>query len=247
LQLSQAQSLFRELRELDDTRLTLAGVGDPLLHDCLLEIIASARQIGQVAVHVETDFLIDDARRIESLATADIDVISVILPALTPAMYHTMMGIDGYARVLENIRLFATARAARAANVPILVPTFIKCRQNLGEMEAWYDQWLAAVGAAVIRGPSDFAGLADDVSVADMSPPRRGPCARLASRLAIQSDGKIVSCEQDILAKQCVGVIGNDPLKEIWQQKMAPLRQSHRDGKWMDYPICANCKEWHRP
>jgi spiro-SPASM protein len=247
LQLSQAQSLFRELAELDDTRLTLAGVGDPLLHDELLEIIHSARKIGKVAVHVETDLMIDNPQKVESLATAGIDVVSVILPAFTPAMYQTMMGIDGYARVLENIRLFAAARAARGANVPILVPTFVKCRQNLAEMEAWYDQWLAAVGAAVIRGPSDFAGQADDTAVADMSPPRRGPCTRLASRLTILSDGTIVSCEQDIHARQSLGAIGIESIKEVWQQRMATLRQSHRDGRWADHPICANCKEWHRP
>jgi radical SAM protein with 4Fe4S-binding SPASM domain len=247
LSVSQAQSLFRELAELDETRLTLAGVGDPLLHEQLFEIIESARSIGKVAVHVESDFLIEKPQDIENLAASGVDVVSVIFPALTPAMYQTMMGIDGFARVLENIRLFATARAARGANVPILVPTFVKCRQNLGEMEAWYDQWLAAVGAAVIRGPSDFAGLADNTAVADMSPPRRTACARLASRVTVLSDGRIVSCEQDILGRQSFGALGVDSLKETWQHRMSKLRQAHRDGKWAENPICANCKEWHRP
>jgi radical SAM protein with 4Fe4S-binding SPASM domain len=247
LALSQAQSLFRELAELDDTRLTLAGVGDPLLHEQIFEIIESARSIGKVAVHVESDFLIENPQAIENLATSGVDVVSVILPALTPTTYETMMGIDDYARVLENVRLFATARAARGANVPILVPTFVKCRQNLGEMEAWYDQWLTAVGAAVIRGPSDFGGLADDTAVADMSPPRRTACSRLASRVTVLSDGRIVSCEQDILGRQSFGTLGVDSLKETWQHRMSKLRQTHRDGQWAANPVCANCKEWHRP
>jgi spiro-SPASM protein len=247
LSLSQAQSLFRELAELDDTRLTLAGVGDPLLHEQIFEIIESARSIGKVAVHVESDFLIETPQAIENLAASGVDLVSVILPALSPTMYQTMMGIDGYLRVLENIRLFATARAARGASVPILVPTFVKCRQNLGEMEAWYDQWLSAVGAAVIRGPSDYCGLADDTAVADMSPPRRTACSRLASRVTVLSDGQIVSCEQDILGRQSFGTLGVDQLKEIWQHRMSKLRQTHRDGQWSANQTCTNCKEWHRP
>ena len=32
-----------------------------------------------------------------------------------------------------------------SAGAPIVVPVFHKCHQNLGEMEAWYDEWLKAL------------------------------------------------------------------------------------------------------
>ena len=53
---------------------------------------------------------------------------------------------------------------------------------NLAEMEIWYDQWLKALGSAVIIGPSDFAGQITSVGLADMQPPKRSACRRLESR-----------------------------------------------------------------
>src|SRR5579884_2096164 len=130
---------------------------------------------------------------------------------------------------MENIRQFLAERQARGSMVPLLVPVFTKCQQNLAEMEPWYDQWLRALGCAVIRGPSDFAGQVPDVAVADMSPPGRKPCARLASRVTILSDGSIVSCEEDVLGQQVLGRVGTDSLAHVWQQRFEQLRQQHRE------------------
>jgi radical SAM protein with 4Fe4S-binding SPASM domain len=130
--------------------------------------------------------------------------------------------------------------------VPLLAPTFTKCRENLAEMEAWYDQWLRAVGCAVVRGPSDCGGQIPDVSVADMSPPRRRPCARLASRLMVLCDGRIVSCEEDVLGKQVLGEIGRDSVAEVWQARFGALRADHHNAAWEKHSVCGNCREWHR-
>ena len=46
--------------------------------------------------------------------------------------------------VLDNIRALSWPAQQRGSGVPIIVPIFTKCRQNLAEMEAWYDQWLRA-------------------------------------------------------------------------------------------------------
>ena len=243
--LSAAPSLFEQLARLDDTRLTIAGVGDPLLHEGLFDLIDLAKVEGICSIHIETDLLETSADKIKRLAASQVDVISVHLPALTALTYAQLMGVDAYARVLENIGIFVAARQGR--RVPILVPTFTKCRQNLAEMETWYDQWLRAVGCAVIRGPSEFAGLMPDVSAADMTPAKRRPCARLQSRLTILSDGSIVSCEEDVLARQILGQLGTDAISDIWQKRVSALRSDHREGRWEKHPTCATCKEWHRP
>jgi radical SAM protein with 4Fe4S-binding SPASM domain len=157
------------------------------------------------------------------------------------------MGVDAYARVIENIRQFVAERQARQATVPLLVPVFTKCRQNFAEMESWYDQWIRAVGSAVIRGPTDYAGQIPDASVADMAPPGRKPCARLASRITILSDGSIVSCEEDVLGKQVLGRIGDDSLADVWSKRMGAFRADHREARWEKHPMCTTCREWHRP
>jgi len=149
--------------------------------------------------------------------------------------------------VIENIRRFVAERQARGSGVPILVPVFTKCRENLGEMEAWYDQWLRSLGSAVVRGPSDFAGQISDAGPADMAPTARKPCARLASRLTILSDGAVVACEQDVLGAAPLGHLQSGSLRDVWQQNFDRLRADHRAGCFDKHPLCARCREWHRP
>ncbi|MDB5299829.1 MAG: hypothetical protein JWO87_1492 [Phycisphaerales bacterium] len=245
LSFDRARALFAELAALDDTRLTIAGVGDPLLEDGLFDIIEAARSEGLLSIHIETDFLGVSESTIARLAASPVDVVSVHLPAMSERTYELMMGTIGYAQVIEGIRTFLAARGTKG--VPLLAPTFTKCRENLAEMEAWYDQWLRAVGCAVVRGPSDCGGQIPDVSVADMSPPRRRPCVRLASRLMVLCDGRIVSCEEDVLGKQALGEIGRDAITEVWQKRFGVLRADHHNAAWERHSVCGNCREWHRP
>jgi radical SAM protein with 4Fe4S-binding SPASM domain len=247
LPLEAARRIIDELSALDDVRLTLGGTGDPLLHPHVLQIIAEASAAG-CAIHVETDLLeVADGMDVERLAESGLDVLSIHVPALTGATYQHVMGIDGWRRVIDNIqRLLARLQASGMAT-PLLVPTFTKCRQNLAEMEPWYDQWLRSVGTAVIVGPSDWGGLIPDVAVADMSPPRRIACRRLSRRLSIHSDGTVVSCEEDVLARQRLGTVGERPLTDVWRQSMSCLRRDHAAGRWDEHAVCARCRQWHRP
>ncbi len=245
MSLDVAKRIFAEIG--DEVRVTLAGVGDPMMHDGLFEIIDAAKRSGVAALHVQTDLLPDDEEFVTRLAESEIDVVSVNLPAMTPRTYATVMGVDQFGRVIENIRRFITRRHERSRGVPILIPQFAKCQANLAEMETWYDQWLKALGAAVILGPSDCAGLVPDCAVADMAPPLRRACNRLWSRMTILSDGRVVSCEQDVTAKQVVGDVKSQSVRLIWRDGLRDMRSAHKSGCWNSKPTCAGCREWHRP
>jgi len=241
------QSLLVDLAasKADDLRLTLAGVGDPMLYPDLFDLLDAAAGHG-IAVHIETDLLCDTGP-IDRLAGGCVDVLSIHVPALTSSTYQQIMGVDGLARVLENINHLAKTRRAQNNGTPIIVPIFVKCRENLSEMEQWYDRWLRAVSNAVIRGPSDFAGQIPNHEVADMSPPRRVTCARLASRLTILCDGTIVGCEQDITARQPLGRIGIDKVADVFSRALGPMRAAHAAGNFNCHPLCGQCRDWHRP
>ncbi len=242
-----AGELFGQLSRLDDVRLTLAGAGDPLNSPVLFEVLAAARSAGIGAIHIETDLLTADAALIARLAESEIDVVSVHLPAITTPTYREVMGVDGCGRVVENIRLLETAIARLGAGTPLIAPIFMKTKLNMAEMDPWYDYWVRRCGHAVIASPSDFAGQIPDVAVADMSPPKRRACGRLGSRMTVLSDGQIVSCEQDVLGKQVMGKIGESSIEDVWRNRFAAIRRCHAQEKWNEHPLCAACREWHRP
>jgi spiro-SPASM protein len=239
-----AARIFADLAGVDDVRVTIAGIGDPLLHPKFFEIIEAASAAGIGAVHVETDSISATTEQLKKLAAAPIDILTVHIPAVTQRMYRQMMDCDQLPKLIENLRMLLNFRGERPR--PIVVPTFVKCRENLGEMEAWYDHWIRSLGCAVINGPSTCGGQIPDVSAADMRPPMRVGCRRLASRMMILSSGQVVACENDVQGKYALGQIGVETISESWKKGFGSLRKEHSLGRH-SLPVCQSCTDWHRP
>jgi hypothetical protein len=214
LSLEVVERLLEEVGRLDDIRLTLGGVGDPGLARCFEAVVECARAAGVRAIHVETDLLGVNELRVRRLAGLGIDVISVHVPAVSSGMYRAIMGVDGLEEVIGNVRMLLEERQRRRRGVPLVVPVFTKCRENLGEMEAWYDQWLRAVGSAVIVGPSDYGGQIPDLGVDGMS-----SGGRVWERMVVLCDGGVVACEEDVLGRAALGRIGEEPVGELWGKR----------------------------
>jgi Radical SAM superfamily/Iron-sulfur cluster-binding domain len=247
LTVQMATALFEELAAADDVRVVLGGVGDPLLHPEVFTIINAAQRAGIGAIAIETDLFGIEAGVIEQLADSAVDIVSVNFPAVRPETYQAIMGVDGFKTVMENLSKLISRRQSNRRGTPLVVPTFQKMAGNLGEMEAWYDHWMRVLGCAVIDGPKDFGGQIPDVSVAQMEPPRRRTCSRIARRLTVLCDGRIVSCEQDIQGRQNLGRVGENSIKSVWAGAASALRRDHAAGEWKRHSVCAACKEWHRP
>jgi MoaA/NifB/PqqE/SkfB family radical SAM enzyme len=82
--LELAARIIGQMSEVDDSRLTLGGIGDPLLHGELFDVIDLASAAGVHAIHVETD-LLSPTDVIDRLGRSEVEVVSVNLPAMTPA------------------------------------------------------------------------------------------------------------------------------------------------------------------
>ena len=253
LQLTEVASLFAEIAQIDDIHLILAGVGDPLLHPQFISIIQQARQAGINSIHIRTDLLELPQELLEFLTTPTgpdrlppVDIVSVHIPAVSAVVYKQLMQVDGLSRVLDNVRRMVEMKWSRQSPGPIIVPVFTKCKDNLGEMDVWYDRWLAAMGSAVIAGASDFAGQIADHSPVDMTPPNRRGCNRLDSRMHILSDGTIVACEQDFTGLSPIAKIRSLPVLQAWADGIGALRSRHQAGDISAHPLCGKCKDWHR-
>ncbi len=235
------------LDAIDDLRVTLAGVGDPILHPEFERVIKAIHHAtrGTASVAVETDLLSmePDAAKTEALgrrlSQCGVDVIAIHIPAVGRATYAEVMGADRMNEMLGGVRAMLAGRGG--SQLPLVVPMFVKCRVNQHEMEAWYDQWLTAVGSAAIVGPSDFGGLIEDVGVVDMSPSVRRACVRLRERMTLLSDGRWAICERDAAG---VTRLAEGTLAEVWGKTRGTL-EAQRAGLFSG--VCGDCREWFRP
>lgn len=178
LDLGLVRRLMVEYGSVGPWRMVLRGAGDPLLFAGWRGVIDLARESGASHVSLETDLLVSPA---ELSALAGVDLLSVHIPAATAATYATVMGVDGFHRVMDNLaRLIAHGQRAEA---PRIVPMLVKCRGNVAEVEPWRRAWLDRLGTAVVVGEDAFARAAGDLP----SPPVRATCC--GPELRVLADG----------------------------------------------------------
>ncbi len=223
LPVALAISLFEQLAGAGDAVVTLAGAGDPLLHDRFDEIVESALSAGILGVHVRTELLCDRPV-LERLVACRPDVVSVDLHADSPETYRRLMGTDEFGRVVANITELASLREPLTAHagpaalaVPWIVPRMRRCPETLGEIERFFDRWQGRLGAAVIEGaPPD--------APADLLP-APAPSRVLAD---IARRTMTILCDGSIPAPGggCASTIAEAPLPALW----SALRKSSQAG-----------------
>ncbi|MHB1155726.1 MAG: radical SAM/SPASM domain-containing protein [Phycisphaerales bacterium] len=245
--MERAQRLFEELTKIDDVAVMFGGAGDPLCHPRWAEILRRARDAGIKAVAVDTDLNVEEGVVDEWLA-ADLlpGVVKVRINADSKEMYERMMGVDAFARVGANVQRLLRYRLEHAPGSerrPWVVPTMVKTKENVTELESFVDRWSYFAGAVLVEGPPPPEALAEgvgDLAVIDMAPPRRFACRQLTGRLTVLSDGRIARCDQDV--RGACAMSGS--VTEGWK-RIGVLRAAQREGRYTE--ICGTCRQWHRP
>lgn len=245
MDLSVLERLVGDLGDRDDVNVVLGGFGEPLLHPQFARAVQVVRESGVLGIAVRTNALALDDAACQAIVDARVDVVSPMLDAADAAAYRRLHGFDGYETAMSGIERLAGARGA--GGVPILIPELVKVRDNLDQMEAFFDGWLRRTGWACIAGFNHGAGQRESLAVRSMAPPTRTPCRRLWTRTLVLADGAVMACDQDFRGRHPLGHIRDVTLPQIWTcDAAAALRESHLNATY-SHPLCPTCDDWHRP
>ncbi|MGQ9648680.1 MAG: radical SAM/SPASM domain-containing protein [Phycisphaerae bacterium] len=240
--------LIDELATRDDARIVLGGFGDPLLHPEWPAMAAYARQAGILGIAVRTTGIKLDSSAIDALMTSRVDVINVLIDAISPATYRDVHRADCYQEVVANIEALCIANHQRRQPQPLIVCEMAKTRTTIGEMEKFFDHWIAKTGSVYVAGPSHYARQWPELAVMSMAPPARVPCHRIFHRALVLADGRVTVCDQDYKGNHTIGSLTNSTLSSSWTgPTMNAVRRSHLDHRFDGIPLCPLCEEWNRP
>jgi spiro-SPASM protein len=247
-----AESIVKQLAEVDDLALTLGGLGDALLHPQWERIVQATGDAGVFGLGIETD-LRCDRETIERLLDLPLDLIIVRLNADTAATYEAAMGDDQFKTVIGNLEHLRARRQQRAEagegfpGRPWLVPTLVKTEQTVADLEGFFTRWTRAFACQPVLTPATTGcGKMPAMSPVPMTPPHRRPCRQLGQRMTILADGRVALCDQDWLGEAALGDARRDRLFDAWQQAR-PVYQAHQEARYDELPLCSACGEWHRP
>jgi spiro-SPASM protein len=257
IELSVVEEIVRMVSRCDDGLIMLGGFGDPLRHpqfDRVLETIRSGcdgRRVYGLALRTT---LVDlDDRMAAAMIENGVDVACISLDAWSAELYGRLQSPDdASAADLEHAieRMDRLAALARERNEvrPIVLPEMTKARQNVQELDDFYDGWIRKLGAACVVGFSHYAGQVEDRSVTSMAPTGRFGCRRIRSRCVVLADGRVTVCDQDLNGQHAVGRIGEQSFEALWRAaEFERVREAHDRGRFDPTPLCAACEEWHRP
>lgn len=230
---------------MDDTKISLCGAGEPLLHPDLMEMMVYAKQKGIYGTHLETNAILLDEELCGRLLDAGLDVISVPIDASGEKTYKETHGVDAYNTVVKNVKNLLEMRARKNQFHPFVVVEFTKVKENISEMESFVNYWFDKADWVVLRGFNDRAGQIEDKSLMHLTLGERELCEKLKNRMTILADGRAVMCGQDFCGKYAVGDIKKQTVRDIWDCLFyKELRQAHLTGNYDANPLCTQCKEW---
>lgn len=103
-QVRRILDLFPQVR-----RVVLHGIGEPLLNTDLPQIIAAVKARGAYALFNSNGLLLRGSIA-ERLASSALDELRISIDAATPETYRHVRGVNGFERILNNLRSFAGLR-----------------------------------------------------------------------------------------------------------------------------------------
>lgn len=228
----------------DDVRVVLGGFGEPLAHPGFGEVVRRLRAAGVAGIAVRTSGLIRCEEIDAALFDTPVDVLEVTIDAVTGERYQRVHGVDGFDTAMSNCGEWLRRRHDERRVRPNIVPSMVKAKETLSEMEAFYDGWVERHGVALLTGYSHRAGQLPDRSVINMAPPQRTTCRRTLSRMLVLADGCVTTCDQDFAGKQVIGDLREGSLQSIWQSEALTRIRENDLSKTV---LCRGCAEWHRP
>ncbi len=252
------RNIAEELSAFDDSLMVLGGFGDPLLHPHFPAILAAIRTgqrsgspIFGIAVRTHAAVMTDE--HIDAMIDNQVDILNIVLDAWSPDLYGQLMSPNSPSsasleHVRRNMDRVTEKCQQRGSAIPLVVPEITKAKENVQELDVFFDGWYGKLGTVAISGASHYAHQFADHSVMNMAPSPRTACSRVRNRCVVLANGDVVLCDQDFRGRSAIGSLTDNSLAQIWRSKnYQQVRDAHSRDDYSDHDMCATCSEWHRP
>ena len=230
-----------------DGTASLAGLGEPLLHPDIVEILERFLALPQIArVYLETRGERFDAAFTERIVDLPgIEKLHVIFRLLTqkPRRYQKLHGADDFERVMGNIARVEAQDASRrpfSAHVEML-----KIKEVEDEITEFFDRFEKSPVQPILQKFNSYALTLPERRVSDLTPLCREYCRHLARDLYLTAEGLIPLCKQDPFALRSAFDFRELSLAEVLIRTLGAHKASVR-GEHRQIPMpCLDCDEWY--
>lgn len=225
--------------------------GEPLLHPRLFEQIEMAKSRGVPNLGISTNGTLLDDRRAAAVLESPLDTLKIAIDGTTKEVYERirLSSQHEFEEVVENARSFLARRRSLSRSKPHTILSIIVMDETRAQLDQFRTFWLGAGADEVLFKPfttwgNQFEGLTPLVERGGVdAQPRQQPCYFLWESLVVSWNGLVVPCCYDYDAKEVLGDVTHQTLREIWNGEAYQRLRSNELAGCNDSSLCAGCDQ----
>ncbi|MGE3175495.1 MAG: radical SAM/SPASM domain-containing protein [Planctomycetota bacterium] len=215
------------------------GMGEPLLHDDLWDLVATAKRHPHLQVGFYSNGMQWTDADVDAAVRTGLDWVCISVDGLRREVfehYRTGASMD---RVLATVDALGAARRRPGAALTLKVNMvrYPELADHEDEFVAWFRDRVDEVLVSRYRSVGDRRFSPIELP--------RVPCYQPQTILAMAADGRVSICCEDIQSQNVVGTFPEQSLTEIWRgPAMQDIRRRHAERRWDELPLCRDCDGW---
>ncbi len=227
--------------EAPDTRLWLCYFGEPLTGRDLFWRIAYAKKRGihKTIINSNGNLIIPD--NADKLIDAGLDEIYIGIDAATQETYSKIRVRGNHEKLVKNI-LYLVKKTNGRMKVTVQYGVY---DENEHELEMFKEFWKDKGVEIFIRPKLTWINTLSEKPIGEEHNGERYPCPWIFDSFPIFFDGSVPYCICDWYNRATVGNINNSNIKDLWQNAMHEIRETHLMAQWNKLPeFCQDCPDW---
>ncbi|MBW2981174.1 radical SAM protein [Candidatus Woesearchaeota archaeon] len=221
--------------------LYLHGIGEPLLHRKIIDMIKYARLKKCAFLHLTTNGMLLNDKLSEKLANSGLDFLRFSVDSISRD-YHKRVKVNSdLDKVVSNIENFIKIKGENKAKRPQVGVSMVCTKENKNKIGPFIKKFKnIGVDFIFMNHIHNWAGLLGSNKLRVKRP--NYICWHPWYFSTVTWDGYLLPCCHDANARYKIGNISKNKLLDVWDNnKMQFLRKCLKNGKSEKIPLCRNC------
>lgn len=264
LKIDMSMDMFKKV--IDESRkfglpaVNLNGLGEPMLHPEIIEMIKYCKRSGVLEVMFHTNGTVMNKQLAKELIKSGLDIIIFSLDSPEKKTYEEMRIKANFDAVQKNVECFINTKKELGEIKPFVRATMVLTEKTVKQVEGFKKRWSGKVDSITFQdllfGANSNVGEGDSKKFKGQENARieineknvmefqkkenlSFVCPYLYQSLKIHPSGDVSACSPQEAPK--VGKL-EEGLANIWSGKrMETIRSKHECGKWMEIESCKRC------
>ena len=224
--------------------ISLSGTGEPLLNRNLEKYIRHAKEIGYEYIFINTNGYLMDKKRAEAILLSGVDSIKFSINAGSVENYKLVHGVDGYVRVVENLKQLSEIRNNKGLKCKLYV-SYIAIKSTLQEAKALRKDIAGYIDDFVVMNANSRGGSISEIEeklfVGNDEYAYTYPCSQLFNNMYITAEGYVYICCQDFENLTVVADLKEMNIGDAWNStEFVSFRQKYLAHD-LQGTLCMNC------